>query len=321
MGSKPLDVDVVSHEEFVLGAVIENESTNDAQESKNHTLSEEQLNAVIDKNLTNVQRQQLKTLLRKFSSSFDAQALHLGQAKHVTHTIETGDHRPLRQRPYRVSPKERTIIQEQVNDMRAKGVIEDSCSPWASPVVLVKKKDDTWRFCIDFRRLNAITKKDVYPLPRIDDALDTLQGCNYFSSIDLRSGYWQVPLRSGDKEKTAFITPDGLFQFTVMPFGLCNAPATFERMMDTVLKGLKWYICLCYLDDIVIFSSTFAEHLSRLEKVLVALQMARLTMNIKKCRFAASQIDVLGHVVDSNGIRPDPKKTRRSKRLWDTING
>lgn len=148
-------------------------------------------------------------------------------------------------------------------------------------MVLVQKKDGSVRFCVDYRALNKITRKDVYPMPRIDDALDTLQGAEYFSSLDLRSGYWQIPMNEADKKKTAFATPDGLYEFNVMPFGLCNAPATFERMIDNVLRGLKWKTCLCYLDDIVIFSSTFKEHLQRLDQVLTCLSNAGLQLNAK----------------------------------------
>lgn len=152
--------------------------------------------------------------------------------------------------------------------MLKRNIVRPSASSWSSPVVLVQKKDGSVRFCVDYRALNKITRKDVYPMPRIDDALDTLQGAEYFSSLDLRSGYWQIPMNEADKEKTAFTTPDGLYEFNVMPFGLCNAPATFERMIGDVLRGLKWKTCLCYLDDIVIFSSTFKEHLQRLAQVL-----------------------------------------------------
>lgn len=181
-------------------------------------------------------------------------------------------------------------------------------SSWSSPVVLVRKKDGSVRFCVDYRALNKITRKDVYPMPRIDDALDTLHGAEYFSSLDLRSGYWQISMNESDKEKTAFATPDDLYEFNVMPFGLCNDPATFERMIDTVLHGLKWKICLCYLDDIVIFSSTFDEHLQRVEEVLTCLRNAGLQLNTKKCRFASTSIKVFGHVVSKDGIRPDPDK-------------
>ena len=148
--------------------------------------------------------------------------------------------------------------------MLNQGVIRPSNSPWASPVVLVRKKDGTWRFCIDFRKLNSVTHRDAYPLPRIDATLDSLAGAKFFSTLDLASGYWQVELEEEDKEKTAFTTPHGLFEFNVMPFGLTNAPATFQRLMECVLAGLTTEHSLIYLDDIIVFSATFQEHLSRL---------------------------------------------------------
>lgn len=193
----------------------------------------------IDANLDATQRERITSLLSKFRSSFDCTQTSLGRTSTVTHSVDTGSHAPLRQRPYRVSPTERRTIEDHVTDMLQRGVIRPSKSPWASPVVLVKKKDGSIRFCVDYRRLNTITRKDVYPLPRIDDALDCLQGAEFFSSLDLRSGYWQVPMAEADRAKTAFVTPDGLYEFNVMPFGLCNAPATFERMMDSLLRGLQ----------------------------------------------------------------------------------
>ncbi|WP_316399578.1 reverse transcriptase family protein, partial [Bradyrhizobium sp. 33ap4] len=143
-------------------------------------------------------------------------------------------------------------------------VIQPSCSPWSSPVVLVKKKDGTLRFCVDYRKLNSVTKKGVCPLPRIDDTLDRLRRSRYLSSMDLKSGHWQIEVDERDREKTAFITPYGLYEFKVMPSGLCTPPATFQRVIDTVLAGPKWQTCLVYLDDVVVFAPDFDEHLRRL---------------------------------------------------------
>lgn len=262
----------------------------------------------INPDLPAPQREALLKLLAKHQASFDANASSLGQTTVASHRINTDGQNIVRRRPYRVSLAERKIIEENVADMLKRNIIRPSASSWSSPVVLVQKKDGSVRFCVDYRALNKITRKDVYPMPRIDDALDSLQGAQYFSTLDLRSGYWQIPMDEADKEKTAFSTPDGLYEFNVMPFGLCNAPATFERMIDTVLRGLKWKTCLCYLDDIVVFSSTFDDHLQRLDEVLTCLSNAGLQLNTKKCHFGSTTIKVLGHLVNKDGIQPDPDK-------------
>lgn len=283
-------------------------SVSPVPQSSNSGPSLATLAATISEDLTAIETKLLLELLERHKNSFDCISTKLGQTSLAAHRIETDGTHIVRRRPYRVSSSERKVIQENVADMLQRNVIRPSSSPWSSPVVLVRKKDGSVRFCVDYRALNKITRKDVYPMPRIDDALDCLQGAEYFSSLDLRSGYWQIPMHESDKEKTAFATPDGLYEFNVMPFGLCNAPATFERMIDTVLHGLKWKTCLCYLDDIVIFSSSFAEHLRRLDEVLTCLANAGLTLNTKKCHFARKSIKVLGHVVSKDGIRPDPDK-------------
>ncbi|GFS58829.1 retrovirus-related Pol polyprotein from transposon 297 [Trichonephila clavipes] len=236
-------------------------------------------------NVTQVdeQRNKLSELLRKFSGLFTKTDKSTATKTNVKHMIFTGDHAPINQRAYRVSPTERRIIHEEVQKMLDEGIVQPSESPWSSPIVLVRKKDGSWRFCVDYRKLNSVTKKDVYPLPRIDDTLDCLKGAMFFSSMDLRSGYWQIEIDEADREKTAFITPEGLYEFKVMPFGLCNAPATFERMMDNLLRHFKWTMCLCYLDDIIVFSETFEDHLIRLRLVLKCLQEAGLKLNSKKC--------------------------------------
>ncbi|UYV73857.1 hypothetical protein LAZ67_11001152 [Cordylochernes scorpioides] len=226
----------------------------------------------------------------------------------VKHQIKTTSDIPIRKNPYRVSLKERNIISDQINSMLKNGIISHSSSPWASPIILVKKKNGTFRFCVDYRNLNSVTVKDQYPLPRIDDCFDSLHGARYFTSLDLCSGYWQVEVEEQDREKTAFITPDGLYQFNVLPFGLCNGPATFERLMDTVLRTHKWKICLCYLDDVIIFSEDLHSHLNRLKTILECLKTAGLTLNASKCRFAYTELLIFGHVVSNEGIAQDPEK-------------
>ena len=186
------------------------------------------------------------------------------------------------------------------------GVIKPSKSPWASPIVLVRKPDNSIRFCIDYRKLNSVTIKDSYPLPRIDDSLDALQGSKLFSVLDLQSGFWQVDMHPSDSEKTAFVTTSGLYEFQTMPFGLCNSPATFERLMECILRGLQWQTCLIYIDDVIIFSKDFDTHLERLREVLQRIGDAGLKISPKKCKLFQKQVKFLGHIVSENGIAPDP---------------
>ncbi|KMQ86489.1 krab-a domain-containing protein [Lasius niger] len=202
----------------------------------------------------------------------------------------------------------RDEVDKIMEEMKTERIIEESQSPWVSPAVMIKKKDGTLRFCIDYRRLNAITVKDSYPLPRIDDILDQLSGNSWFSTLDLKSGYWQVKVRPSDKEKTAFSIGKGLWQFTVMPFGLCNAPATFERLMEKVLHGIISKKCLVYLDDIIIFGKDFIEMFKNLEEVFLRLQKANLKINPKKCLLLQRNVKYLGHVVSEQGITTDPEK-------------
>ena len=187
-------------------------------------------------------------------------------------------------------------------------MIERSTSAWSSPVVLDTKKDGTTQFCVDHRKLNDVTQKDPYPLPRIDDTIDALSGAQWFSTLDLKSGYWQVPLEEDAKEKTAFSTGTGLWQFTVMPIGLCNAPATFERLMEQVLSGLPTSIALLYLDDILVPGRTFNQQIENLRTVFQRLKSARLKLNPKKCILFRKKVKYLGHVVSAHGVVPDPGK-------------
>ena len=188
------------------------------------------------------------------------------------------------------------------------GQIESSDSSWSSPVVLVMKKDGGTHFYVDYRRLNDVTVKDAYPLPRIDDTLDMLAGKQWFSTLDLASGYWQVSLSQEARIRTAFATHSGLFQFRVMPFGLCNAPATFERLMDRVLQGFRWSRCLVYLDDIISFGSTFDDALVSLTLIFERLRSYGLQLKSTKCHLFQSYVPFLSHIVVRCGLECDPAK-------------
>ena len=258
--------------------------------------------------LTEEQSKQLRELVVEYSDVFALTDSELGCTGLVQHVIDTGDHPPVKQQPYRAPVVYRDKITQMVTDMEKQNVIRPSVSPWASPVVLVPKKNGDLRFCVDYRRLNSVTRKDVYPIPRIDDILDTLGRVNYFTSLDLASGYWQVELEEGSRSKSAFTTHRGLYEFTRMSFGLCNAPATFQRLMQRVLAGLEWDSCFVYLDDILIASSTFEEHLRHLREVFERLRQAHLRLKPKKCLLLREEVPYLGHIVSSAGIKPDPGK-------------
>ncbi|UYV83674.1 hypothetical protein LAZ67_23002033, partial [Cordylochernes scorpioides] len=255
----------------------------------------------INENLSPKEQKELKQVLERYGDLFSSR---LGRTNLAKHRIDTEDAKPIKNKPYRVSAKERDIIKEQIDEMLTEGIIRPSSSPWSFPVILVKKRDGKYRFCVDYRKLNNVTVKDVYPIPRIDEVMDTLQGSTHFSAIDLRSGYWQVEVEERDKEKTAFTTAHGLYEFNVMPFGLCNAPATFERNMENMLGNLRWQICLCYLDDVIIYSPDFPTHLKRLEAVFRCFRESNLRLNDKKCRFAFEELEILGYITSKHGIKP-----------------
>ena len=200
-------------------------------------------------------------------------------------------------------------MRQLLTEMLKNDIIQPSNSPWSSPIILVCKRDGSTRFCIDYRKVNSVTRKDAYPLPRVDDILDTLGGSKWFSTLDLKSGYWQVKVDSSSREKTAFTTSEGLYEFKVMPFGLCNAPATFQRLMNRVLCDVNWVECLVYIDDTVVIGLTFEQHLSNLGTVLSRLRQAGLKLQPAKCKLCQKEVRFLGHVISENGIATDPEKT------------
>ena len=260
--------------------------------------------------LTQMEASKLHCLLQEYTHIISTSDRDIGRTSVVRHSIDTGDASPVRQPARRLPFHQREKVRQLIDDMLSRGVIEPAAGPWSSPIVLVPKKDGTTRFCVDFRRLNNLTRKDAHPLPRIDDTLDTLSGARWFSTLDLASGYWQVELNPADREKTAFITPFGLHQFRVMPFGLCNAPSTFQRLMEHVLAGLHWTSCLVYLDDIIIFSKTLEDHLQQLREVFEHLEKAGLKIKPTKCCLLRKSVRYLGHIISEKGVQTDPDKTR-----------
>ena len=267
----------------------------------------------INEKLTEKQRKQLLRLLENYKDIFVKDKNELGKCGIVKHRIDTGDTKPIKQRAYRASGENKKLIEEEVKKMLEKGVIEKSTSPWASPIVIVPKKSGEKRFCIDLRKVNKITKRDEHPLPRIDDMLDTFNGSEWFTTLDLASGYWQIEMDERDKEKTAFITHEGLYQWKVMPFGLTNAPATFQRMMQEVLGELFYTRAPAYIDDVNVHSKIFEEHLKDLEEVFKRLRKAGLKLRMDKCKFCFGEIEFLGYIIGKNGIKTDEKKLEKIK--------
>ena len=229
----------------------------------------------------------------------------------IFHTIPLQD--PNSQPPfrptYRLSPLETREVDKQVTELLAKGYIEPSSSPFGAPILFVKKKDGTLRMVIDYRALNKLTFKNRYPLPRIDDLLDTAQGATIFSSLDLMSGYHQIRILDEDIPKTAFRTPFGHYQWRVLSFGLTNAPATFQAVMNDVFRKQLNKTVLVYLDDILVFSKSPEQHIQHLREVLQTLRDNHLFAKLSKCSFGRSEVDFLGHVLSKDGLKVDPKKT------------
>ena len=289
------------------GSILNVSVTTSRESSTTNQLLWEMVNKVGDC-LGTKEKEQLYVLLQEYADVFCFRSNELGRTSVLRHHINIENASPIHQLPRRVPQARREEVRRLLREMLDNGVIEPSDSSWSSPVVLAKKKDGSLRFCVDYRKVNAVTRKDAYPLPRVDDTLDTLGGSKFFTTLDLASGYWQVEVATEDRPKTAFVTPEGLFQFKVMPFGLCNAPATFQRLMDRVLGGLKWSSCLVYFDDIIVIGSTFSEHLKHLAAVLTHLRQSGLKLNPTKCKLCQQQVTFLGHIVSTQGISTDPEK-------------
>lgn len=267
-----------------------------------------EVSSIVDcSHLTSSQSSRLTELL---DSVFANMNQELGCVKGVQHVIKTTSE-PIRQRCYPISPALRKHVDAELDDMLKKGVVEPSSSPWASPIVMVKKKDGSYRFCIDYRKINRVTERDAYPLPPMTQILDRLRDGKYLSSLDIKSAYWQMPMDEASKPITAFTVPfRGLFQFRRMPMGLSNSPATWQRCIDSIIGGDLEHHVFVYLDDIVIVSQDFETHLEVLGRVLKRLTDAGLTLARAKCQFCRSELKYLGYVVSENGLHVDPDKVK-----------
>ena len=249
------------------------------------------------------EREMLKDLLGEFVVLFPDVPRKTTVA---VHDIDVGDTPPIKQHPYRVNPVKLKILRNEIDYMLKNGIIEQSQSQWSSPCVLVPKSDGTYRFCTDFRKINGVSKTDSYPIPRVDDCIDKIGQARYVSKFDLLKGYWQVPLTRRAQELSAFVTPDGLFQYRVMPFGLKNAPATFQRMINNVISGLVG--CDAYIDDLVLYSRSWEDHIELLRKFFCRLRDAQLTVNLSKSEFCRARVVFLGHIVGQGEVAPVASK-------------
>lgn len=255
-----------------------------------------------------------KKLLSDNRDLFAQKDIELGRTNIVKMNIETGDHPPIKQRPYRIPFAQRSAVDKSIDEMLEADIIRPSCSPWSSPLVIVTKKDGTARMCVDYRRMNQVTKKDSYPLPDISEMLSSFKNAKYFTTIDLKSGYWQLEVEEQDKEKTAFCCYRGLFEFNVLPFGLCGGPPVFQRAINYALQGTQGFAC-AFLDDIIVYSGSIEEHLEHIRIVFQKLREANLRMKPSKCVFVTPRVEFLGHIVSKKGIEPNPEKVQVIKYL------
>ena len=257
-----------------------------------------------------------KRKLEEWEKVFAREGPEIGCSDHTLHKIPQTENTPFKLRNTPVPPAMYEEVRQHLKDMQVCGAIRPSQSPYSSPVVLVRKRDGSLRFCIDFRKINSRTPSDSYPMPRIEETLDALQGSRWFSTLDLKSGYWQVPVAEEDKHKTAFSVGSlGFWECNRMPFGLKNAGATFQRMMEECLGELQPSKCLVYLDDVIVHATTFEQHLENLDMVFQKLHQYGLKLKPSKCSFFKDRLQYLGHVVSAYGVETDPEKTE-ALRTW-----
>ena len=305
--------DILLKKKQVVGYVVEEEKLKVAKvESFDYHEGKTQhafKKCTISDNLTEEQKNSMKKLLSRNDDLFAVDPKKPNTTNFVQHRILTGDSQPIYSKPRRIPFAWEEDVNAQVEQMWKNGIIRPSSSPWNSPIILVDKKDNTKRFVCDYRNLNSVTKKDTYPLPHIHDVIDKMHGSIYWSSLDAASAYWAMPIREVDKEKTAFSAPRGKFEFNVTSYGLCNAGPSYQRLMDLTLSGLPPDRILAYMDDIVIFTKTFADHVNALNLIFERLRKSSIQLRADKCVFGADKLEFLGFVLSCDGVRPQRRLT------------
>ena len=287
----------------------ENEVRVEMEEPYSHVDANDILDRMSIGEISSDQKQRIKALISLHNNVFSLDEYDVGVCRDIEHEINLTDDKPVTLPYKRVPPKQWNEVREYLRKVMEKNIIRESCSPYASPVVLARKAIGELHLCVDYRKLNAKTSKHAYPLPKIDDALESLKGAKYFSTLDLAHGFHQIRVREKDIQKTAFrVGTGGLYEFVRMPFGLCNAPATFMRMMDKAFGDENFQTILIYLDDILIPAKSFTEMLSRLDMVFNRLEKFGLKVKPEKCHLFKPKIRFLGHVVSEDGIATDPDK-------------
>lgn len=291
---------------------------NEVDSNSNLSLTKGQIDKIqigeITSSISEETRKHFYNLISQYQDVFDWNNDSLGCTPLITHRIITEDVPPIRCRPYRMSPVEIDSLKKEIEKLSGLGVIKPSNSPWSAPIILVKKKDGSYRLVVDYRKINAITKKDAYALPRIETLLDTLGNASIFSALDMRSGFYQVALAEDSIEKSAFATAQfGQWAYTRMPMGLCNSVGTFQRMVDLVFKDLINKSLVAYIDDLNCFSKTHDEHLKDLEKLFICVRKANLKLNIDKCYFFKKKLNFLGYIITAEGLETDPGKIEKIK--------
>lgn len=280
-------------------------------DNDNEGCSSKVIEEVLRRHQTILNKEELHSLsliLKDYCNVFSVCSTDLGCAQEYKHEIDTGHCPAVAQGPRRLDMHIEEEVERLVEDLVRKDIIEPCHSPWNSPIVVIRKKCGAIRMCVDFRRLNAISRRPIYPIPDSKQLFDSLGGANYFSTLDLSMGYYQIPLKNGDIEKTAFTTRTGQYQFKRMPFGLSGAPATFQRVMSDILREFNWKACVIYLDDILVFGRTLQEHNERLVLILKRFSQAGLKLAPLKCHFMRKEVKYLGHLMNKDGVQTDPEK-------------